>query len=126
MWCTGLLLCRAMLVDVKVRSMRKRVWLKTLSCVERALVDLTIRVVDRVRSVKLNRILSDIVGKLEKALENGFLKVVYAKGVELAQKLSNLVHSWDNVGALSWVEDSGFILYLGVSWMNTPVVFRFK
>jgi len=108
-----------------MRSTRKHIWFKTLSCVERALVDLTIRVVDRVRSVKLNRILSNIVGKLERALENGFLEVVYAKGVELAEKLSNLVHSWDNVGALSWISDRAFILYLGVSWMNTPVVFRF-
>jgi len=56
---------RGMLVSVRRVAMRRRVWFKVLSRMERAVVSLTIRCVDRIRSVELAMIVKAIVDKLK-------------------------------------------------------------
>lgn len=51
------------LVRIKSRALRTRVWFKALSRGERAIVDLAIRCVEKVRSSILAGAISNIVGK---------------------------------------------------------------
>ena len=83
-------------------------------------MDLTIRVVDEVKSSKLGRLLGAVVRRLEEALESKFLRRAWEKGSELASRFARIAYSWGNVKALSWVRDKVYVLYLGVSSMNAP------
>ena len=114
-----MLLSRPYLSAIRVRAIRRGLWWRVLSRVERATVDLTIRVVDCVRSRLLSEILVKIVGKLEEAL-NAVELMVARVGRPLALKLSRLAVGWGYVEAKDWASDSEFIRYLGVMAMNKP------
>lgn len=83
-------------------------------------MNLTIRVVDEVKSSRLANALTVLVLRLEEALESMFLKKVREKGFELAEKLARIAYSWGNRGSLHWIEEKAFIIFLGVSFMNMP------
>jgi len=115
---------RDMLVSVRRVAMRKRVWFKVLSRMERAVVSLTIRCVDRIRSVKLAIIVKAIVDKLNEAVKGGVERLMDTVGSSLAKKLSEVAVGWGNESACHWVEDYGFIQFLTVNYMNTPSLYR--
>jgi hypothetical protein len=107
-------LTRAALVDVRQRCLRKRVWYRVLSPLERSLMSITIRVVDEVRSNRLTRLIGTILDKLERALENRFLAQVLERGRILASRMAEIAYSWGYGSALDWTRDRAYILYLGV------------
>ena len=74
---------------------------------ERGLVDLTIRWVDRVRNAAMARVLVRILRKLARALETGMARVLVA-GRELALKASVLAVGWGNRQAYAWRFDRTF------------------
>jgi hypothetical protein len=112
-------LTRRVLVDLKTRSLRRRVWYRVLDRVERGLVDLTIRWVDRVRNGTMARVLLRILRKLAQALEQGMARVL-AVGRELALRASELAVGWGNEEAYAWRFDEAFWRGLarirGVEW----------
>jgi len=112
------------LLFLKQRAMRKRVWFKILDRAERAIVDLTIRTVKKVRSSTLKEMLMTISEKLMEAMESQIAKLTETIGRPLAQKIATLAFSWGNLGALKWLKDSSFIRYLTVIEINTPVLFK--
>ncbi len=114
---------RDMLVSVRRMAIRKRVWFKVLSRMERAVVSLTIRCVDRIRSAKLAIIVKAIVDKLNDAVKGGVERLMDTVGRLLAQKLSGIAVGWGNESACHWVEDYGFIQFLTVNYMNTPSLY---
>ncbi len=69
-------LSRQVLVALRTRALRGRIWYRVLSRMERGLVDLTIRWVGRVRSGRLARVLLEILEKLVRALESRMVRVV--------------------------------------------------
>jgi len=118
------MLTRDMLVSIRRMAMRKRVWFKVLDRCEWAVVNLTIRCVEKVRSVKLAMIVKAIVDKLEEAVKSRVERLMETLGSSLAQKLSGVAVSWGNKSASRWVEDSGFIRFLAVSYINTPRLYK--
>ena len=113
-----MLLSRPYLSAIRVRAIRRGLWWRVLSRVERATFDLTIRVVDCVRSRLLSEILMKIVGKLEEAL-NAVELMVARVGRPLALKLSRLAVSWGYVEAKGWAWDPTFVRYLAVTALNS-------
>jgi hypothetical protein len=111
-------LCRADLIRARTRAVRRGVWFKVLSRVERAEVDLSIRLVGRVRSFLLARVLDSILGKLFEAMESRVSRLKRAVGLPLARKLSTIAQSWGCKSADGWTRDSGFIQFLTVGYMN--------
>jgi hypothetical protein len=79
---------------------------------ERGLVDLTIRWVDKVRSGRLAETLVRILAKLALALETGMGRVL-ARGRILALKASELAVEWGNGAAFSWRFETAFANALG-------------
>jgi hypothetical protein len=108
-------LTREALAKLRLKAVRRGVWFRDLKQSERKLLSLTIRVVQRVHSFILARLVSRIVGKLCEAMESRILRLMRTEGRTLAEKLSKIGQAWGNRAAKSWAKDSGFIQYLTVS-----------
>ncbi len=103
---------REVLVALKTRGLRRRLWYCTLSRIERGLVDLTIRWVDKVRSGRLTETLMRILAKLARAMETGMGRVL-GRGRILATKASELAVAWGNSSAFYWRFEMAFAIALG-------------
>ena len=112
------MITRQGLMKIKVRALRHKVWFKTLSRTERAIVDLTIRCVERIRSRCLEKTLSNIVSKILKTLESEFSEKAEQIGREIARKTCSLALEWGNLNALTWIYDLNFVRFLGINALN--------
>jgi hypothetical protein len=116
------LLSRESLLVFRKRAYRKGVWYKALTRVERGIINLTIKYVEKIRSPVLARIIAKILSKLLKALRSRFLVKIETIGYELAEKICRLAVEWGNPGASNWKYDSGFIRCLGINAINSPAM----
>lgn len=114
----GVPLSRRWLVSVRSRALRCGVWYSVLSRGERGCVDLAIRVVERVSSRLLRRVLSAVVEKLAEALESPVQRLMRSVGSSRALRLSRIAEGWGNKQASSWARDAGFVRYLAVMHVN--------
>jgi len=112
------LLTKQGLVKIKTRALRKGVWFKALSRIERSIVDLTIRCVERVRSDVLMKTVVAILDKLLETLEEDYLNRVERLGREIAEKICEIAWRWGNPHAWTWKYDLRFVKFLGVNATN--------
>jgi len=112
------------LTKMKVRAIRRGLWFKVLSRTERASIDLTIKVVERVRSLLLARMLGAIVRKLLDIMESKVVHLMREVGCSLAENLSRIAQRWGNKSAHHWKEDPSFVKYLTITYINTPAMFK--
>ena len=103
---------------VKRKALRRKVWFCVLNRKERALIDLVIKVVERVRSPKLAKIIARILGKLKETLKSRAEKLMATVGRSIAQKHAEIAGSWGYTDALKWAEDHDFIRYLTIVEMS--------
>jgi hypothetical protein len=113
-----LLLSGRELARIRARAIRRGDWYKTLSKTERALFDLTIKVVRRIRSFVLSRILASIIEKLQIRTECNITILFHKMGQPLAEKISGIAHRWGNTSADSWSADSSFARFLAIMNIN--------
>ena len=106
------------LASLRRDALRRRVWFHVLSKVERSVVELTVRYVDQIRSLKLSLAIGRVVCKILEALRNRFLKRVECVGYGIAEKISKIAVGWGYVEASSWKHDLSFIRFLGVNTVN--------
>src|SRR3989441_5535181 len=104
---------REVLIGIKTRGLRRRVWYRALDRMERGFVDLTIRWVDKVRSGRMTETLMQILAKLAMALETGMGRVL-GRGKVLATKASELAVGWGNGPAFNWRFEEAFCNALGL------------
>jgi hypothetical protein len=109
----------ARLRALRLRSMRRRMWFRVLSQLERAQVDLTLRMVQRVRSPFLASVLETIIVKLQSALESRIVRLVRSVGAPLARKLGEIAQSWGYRAAAAWRHDVRFARFLAVMRINS-------
>jgi len=112
-------LTRKTLAEMKRKAIRRGTWFTALSRVERACIDLTIKVVDKVRSLRLAEVLTIVIEKLSEAMENKIARLMREVGYELALKISRIAQAWGYSSAAQWVVDLKFIRYLTIIRMNT-------
>ena len=105
-------------MKTRAKAVRQRLWFKTLSKVERSIVDLTIRCVEKVRSRILAKIISNILAKILKTLEPSFLEAAMRIGREIADEVCGIAEKLGNVSASRWKHDLGFVRFLGVTAVN--------
>ncbi|MFZ7136948.1 MAG: hypothetical protein ACOWW1_00800 [archaeon] len=108
-------LTREALVKLKLKAIRKRCWFKALKQNERVLLNLTISVVQRVRSFLLVKVVSRLVSKLNQAMESKIYQLMRSHGQTMAQKLSEIAQNWGYRAAKSWMRDAGFVQYLTIT-----------
>jgi hypothetical protein len=112
------------LVNLKTKAMRSGAWFKALQRIDRVLFDLTIRVVDNIRSAKLAKSIAVLTRKLENAQESSFSSRLREIGLPLAQKISFTAQKLGNISAISWVFDSSFAIFLAVMHINDVKIFK--
>lgn len=117
-------LSRDELIRMRARAIRRGVWFRTLTRSERAQMDLTVRVVKKVRSFLLARVLASLVKKLLEAMESMVGRMRRVVGSPLAEKLSQIAQNWGNASATRWAKDLCFIQYLTITLMNTSAMFK--
>ena len=108
---------------MKKKALRKGVWYRTLDRVERGIVSLTARLIDRVESEMLGVELVKILVKLMKALKSGFVRHMEVFGFGRVFELSRLAFEWGNSVAKGWVHDMGFVGYVSMMDLNQQTGF---
>lgn len=110
-------------VRLKLKALKSGAWFRVLRNVERALVDLTIRVVDRVRSPVLTKTLLSLIGKLVDAQKTKVEVAVNEVGLPNARRFSLLAQKWGNKSARQWMFDLSFARFIAVMHINSPASF---
>jgi hypothetical protein len=109
------------LVAVRRRAMRSRSWWRALDGLERGIYDLTIRLLDDVRSVSLQVQIVRILSKLRKSFRSGFVRHLEDHGVE---RLRQVCRSAEVIGCNfinSLRRDQDFLKYLVFLDYNQPI-----
>jgi hypothetical protein len=120
--CSGFLE-KTQLLKLKLKAMRAGVWFRSLRRIDRALVDLTIRVAGTVRSFTLAKNILAVVRKLEDVMENRLLRAVREVGFPVACRLASFAQKWGNGSAKQWGSDVGFARYWAAMSLNEPKLF---
>ena len=109
---------------LKRRAIRRGVWFKALSRIERSIYDLTMKVVTTIKSEKLFRIITTIVDKLRNVLESTMSILSRTIGRQLAARIARVACLWGHPEALKWASDKGFANYLAVCYMNMSEYYK--
>jgi hypothetical protein len=108
------------LARLRSLAVRRGVWFRVLSRLDRGLVDLTLRMLHSIRSRTLATTLWSIMQRLVEALEGKVSWMMRQVGGPLAEKMSRIAQGWGNKSAREWAKDRGFIRYLTILSMNGP------
>jgi hypothetical protein len=87
-------------------------------------MELTMRIVKRIRSQFLAKVVIAITQKLWNAMESRVARLMGEVGHVLARKLSRIAQSWGNKSSIQWEADLSFVQSLAVSHMTTPAIFK--
>ena len=112
----GALLSVHKLFEIRKLALRRKIWFWSLSKIERAIVDLTVKCVDNIKSTELAKVLTAIISKLKSAMESRLDRFVGTIGFQLAIKTSSIAVNWGNSNALLWAKDWKFAEYLAVNF----------
>ena len=85
-------------------------------------MELTMKIVKRIRSHFLAKVMTSIVEKLLEAMENKIVRLMREVGRSLARNLSLAAQKWGNKSAESWPQDLGFVKYLTIMHLNKPLI----
>ncbi len=111
------------LQEKRREAMRRGVWFRALDRVERGIMSLAARVVERVESALLGVELVKILGKLRDAMKSGFVRRMEGYGFGRVRELVDQALAWGYEAARGWVSDLGFAMYVTVISMNDPLGF---
>ena len=114
---------KTQLTKLKLKAMRAGVWFKALPRIDRALVDLTIKVAGTVRSSTLAKNILTVIRKLESIMASKFLRAVKEIGFPIAHRLGLIAQKWGNNNAKNWESDKDFARYLAAMAFNEPKLF---
>ena len=106
---------REALAKLRLKARRRGAWFRCLKQSERQLLDLTISVVERVRSFMLAKVVSRLVGVLCEAMESRVYRLMRSEGLKMAKGLSEIAQAWGYRAARSWAKDHGFMQFLTVN-----------
>ena len=111
---------RDFLLRVRRRSLRKGVWYRSLDSLERGIISLAARVVDRVENVVLGVEIVKILAKLRDALKSELVRRMEEYGYERAKEIAAIAVEWGNRAAKYWVSEINLARYLSVMDLNQP------
>jgi len=112
---SGFPLTRETLGKLRLKARRSGAWFRDLKQNERRLLDLTISVVERVRSFMLAKLVSGLVSRLCDAMESRICRLIRTEGRAMAKRLSDIGEALGNLDAKSWACDPGLMQFLVVS-----------
>ena len=114
---------KSLLIRIKHKAIRLKIWYK-LNNIERTIIDLTIKCVDKIKSKELKNVILKILNKIKEIFENDFLNKIYENGLKEIIKIIKIAYSWGNKNSLNWIKDKSFIFYLGIKNIYTPNIWK--
>ncbi len=116
--CNSGFLKRTRLISLKQNAIRRGVWFRALPRIDRAIVELTIKIGSEIKSQTLAKSIMSVTRKLEQLLENGNTGAITQIGFHLARKLGLIAETWGYKGALKWGSNVDFVRYLAIIKLN--------
>ena len=110
---------RNRLVALRQRGLRSGFWYKVLNVLERAQINLTLRIVKHVKSRLLAQVLDSIIENLAFASRSRVEQATESLGVPLAVKASRIAKGWGYKNASSWCLDLKFARFLAIIQFNS-------
>ena len=107
------------LLRAKIIAIRTGKWFK-LHPIERLLMDLTIKSLNYIRSQTLIQIILKILDKISPRIT--YMYKAYQIGLEIAKKRVEQAFNFGCKKAILWLEDTGYIIFLGISYLNTSSI----
>lgn len=107
------------LMKIRSKAVKRGIWYESLSRTERAIIDLTIKCVEKIRSPTLARSITQIVSKIAQTLQKGFMEKAHEIGSNLSKQIAEIAQKWGNKKSPKWKTDRAFITFLGVTALNT-------
>jgi len=108
---------RSFLIATKKKAIRNGFWFKVLNKTERDIMNLAIKLVSTVKSLRLRLVLREITLKIPPFAD--FMYNLEFVGSLIAKKYSRLAFCWGNKEALNWQEDATYFRFLGLSKLNS-------
>jgi hypothetical protein len=109
--------------EVRCAALRKRTWYRALDRLERGIVNLSIKLVDAVRSDVLLGELVKILAKLRDAAKSAFTRHIEGYGVEKMWALVGQAVALGSGVALGWLSE-GYAEWFAVNDYHNPVGWR--
>lgn len=106
------------LTKLKSRACKNGAWYEALTRTERAIVDLTIKCVEKVRSPTLARTINKIVSKLAQTLQKTFTEKAHEIGSKMTKRIVEIAQEWGNKKSSQWETDDNFTKFLGIMALN--------
>ena len=115
---------RDFLISVKRKALRKGVWYSSLDGIERGILSLAARVVERIDSAILGVELVKIIAKLRDDFKSEFVKRMETFGFRRIVEIVGMARLWGNDVAGLWGRDVGFVRFLTAMSLNGQGGFR--
>ena len=87
-------------------------------------MELAIKVVEKVRSRLVAKVLASIIQKLSYAFQNRVEHAMKKIGRVSAKKLSRIAQNWGNISSIKWATDPKFTRFLSIMHLNRADTFR--
>jgi len=100
------------LSEMRRKALRKGVWYKALDALERGILSLTSRVIERVESAVLGVELVKILSKLRDSMMSGFVRRVREFGLWRAREVAEQAVGWGHETSAAWASNLSFARYL--------------
>jgi hypothetical protein len=115
------LLERGFLAGVRRRAMRRGIWFRALSDLDRGILNLSAVLLDDVRSVTLRVQIVSILAKLRDAFKSPFRRYVEKHGQERLRQVLEAATKLGCSAARSLQSDEGFMEYLMFLDFHQPI-----
>ena len=110
-----------LIARAKTIAIRTGKWFK-LHPAERILIDLTIKTLKHIRSQTLIQLILKILDKISPKIT--YIYKAYQIGLEIAKKRVEQALKLGYIKAKKWLKDINYIIYLGVSYLNTSPIYQ--
>lgn len=108
---------------VRRMALRKRIWYKNLDYLERGIVNLSIKLVENIKSPLLARTIAEIIINIQKFFNDEFIVQVRNYGYN---KMREVIHIAERLGckeAFGWACE-GYARFLTLNNMYSPIGWR--
>ena len=106
--------------DIRRQAYRKRVWYRAIDDLERGIINLTVRVVEDVKSLTLIHVLESIVAKIRLACMSVYSRRHMEFGLGKAVLVVGQAVGFGSIVAEEWLVDTGFSRWLTLHHIYNP------
>lgn len=111
---------QSFLKKIRKKAIRKRIWYKAIDSIDRGIVNLTINLVENIKSLTLLKVLKSILKKIKESHKSDFIKHCETYGLIKAEKIVKQAIDFGYEYATTWLSYRSFSQLLALNGMNDP------